>query len=233
MSKAKILAGTTSYIADMFIQDSSSTTGAGLTGLTNASSSLVAYYKRKGQATATAISLSAGTVGTWSSGGFKEVDATNMPGYYELGIPNAALAAGAIGVIVALKGATNMAPTGLEFELDLLNYQDAAAAGLTRIDATISSRMASGNVTVGTNNDKTGYTVSTNSDKTGYTLDLTQALNTASTGDTVGGALVGARAQAFGKWTLVGTTLTLYAANATTVVRTFTLDSGTTPTSRT
>ena len=48
---------------------------------------------------------------------------------------------------------------------------------VTNIDATISSRLASasislsgGAVTVGTNNDKTGYTASTVSDKTGYAL---------------------------------------------------------------
>lgn len=65
------------------------------------------------------------------------------------------------------------------------------------------------------------------------TLDLTQALSTGQTGDTVGGALLGARAQAFGRWVLSGTTLTLYAADGTTVVRTFTLDDADAPTSRT
>lgn len=65
------------------------------------------------------------------------------------------------------------------------------------------------------------------------TLDLTQALNTGSVGDTVGGALVGARAQAFGRWVLTGTSLVLYAADGTTVVRTFSLDSASAPTSRT
>lgn len=64
------------------------------------------------------------------------------------------------------------------------------------------------------------------------TLDLTQALNTSNTGDTVGGGLLAARAQGFGRWVLSGTTLTLYAANGTTVVRTFTLDSSSAPTQR-
>ena len=64
-------------------------------------------------------------------------------------------------------------------------------------------------------------------------LVLAQSLDTGNTGDTVGGALLAARAQGFGRWTLVGTTLTIYAADGTTVVRTFTLDSGVSPTSRT
>jgi len=63
-------------------------------------------------------------------------------------------------------------------------------------------------------------------------LDLTQAIPATNTAQTVGDALNGARAQAFGKWVLVGTALTLYAGNGTTVVRTFTLDNANAPTSR-
>lgn len=63
-------------------------------------------------------------------------------------------------------------------------------------------------------------------------IDLTQAVPTSNTAQTVGDALNAARAQGFGKWVLDGTSLTLYAANGTTVVRTFTLDSATTPTRR-
>lgn len=64
-------------------------------------------------------------------------------------------------------------------------------------------------------------------------LDMTQAVPTSNTGQTVGDALNAARAQGFGKWVISGTTLTLYAADGTTVVRSFTLDDGTNPTSRT
>jgi hypothetical protein len=38
----------------------------------------------------------------WSSGGFKEVDAVNMPGWYRLDVPNAALALSADEVVVTL-----------------------------------------------------------------------------------------------------------------------------------
>lgn len=64
-------------------------------------------------------------------------------------------------------------------------------------------------------------------------LDLTQAVPTANAAQTVGDALNAARAQGFGKWVLSGTTLTLYASNGSTVVRTFTLDSSSAPTTRT
>lgn len=64
-------------------------------------------------------------------------------------------------------------------------------------------------------------------------LDLTQEVPTSNTAQTVGDALNAARAQGFGKWAISGTTLTLYASDGTTVVRTFALDSATYPTSRT
>jgi hypothetical protein len=63
-------------------------------------------------------------------------------------------------------------------------------------------------------------------------IDMTQAVPTSNTVQTVGDALNAARAQGFGKWVISGTTLTLYAADGTTVVRTFTLDSASSPTQR-
>lgn len=65
------------------------------------------------------------------------------------------------------------------------------------------------------------------------TLDMTQAVPTSNTAQTVGDSLNAARAQAFGRWVKTGTSLVLYAANGSTVVRTFTLDDADAPTSRT
>lgn len=127
--KLNVLKGKESVLVNVFIQDSSSTTGAGLASLTNATSGLVAYYSRadQGDNAATAISLGAGTRGTWSSGGFKEKDATNLPGVYELGIPNAALVTGSDFCLIMLKGAANMAPCVLEIQLTA-NDPDVALA---------------------------------------------------------------------------------------------------------
>lgn len=113
-------AGVTAEIWQIFIQDASSTTGDGLAGLTNASSGLTAYYHRDTDTTATAISLVSMTVGTFTSEGFKEIDATNMPGWYQFCPPNAALAAGAKSCAIHLKGATNMAPLPIEVQLDVV-----------------------------------------------------------------------------------------------------------------
>ena len=75
-------------------------------------------------------------------------------------------------------------------------------------------------------------TAGTVSDKTGYSLDLAQPIPTSNAAQTVGDALNAARAQGFGEWVLDDTTLTLYAPDGTTAVRTFTLDSSTAPTQR-
>ncbi len=63
-------------------------------------------------------------------------------------------------------------------------------------------------------------------------IDLTQALDLTPVTESVGDGLLGARTQAFGRWTLVSTTLTLYAADDTTPLKVFTLDSASAPTER-
>lgn len=114
--KLTMAPGTTSKIMHLFIQDSSSTTGAGLTGV--AFGDITAYYMRAGAAAPVSITLATiATIGTYATGGFKEVDATNLPGVYEFHPPNAMLAAGAAQVVAMLKGATNMAPLPLEIQL--------------------------------------------------------------------------------------------------------------------
>ena len=133
--KLSIKAGSTSESVNIFIQDSSSTVGAGLAGLAYNSSGLTAYYTFAGaNATATAITLATlATVTTaYSSGGFIEIDATNMPGWYRLDIPNACVA-GSKGrsVAIHLKGATNMAPLPIEIELTGWDNQDAVRGGMT------------------------------------------------------------------------------------------------------
>lgn len=118
MSKLRVPTGTTSHICHVRILDSSATDGSGLTGVLYNSAGISAYYVRPGDATATAITLAdITTLGTYVSGGFKEYDATNMPGIYEIHIPNTAFASGADQVVVMMKGVTNMADLSLEIEL--------------------------------------------------------------------------------------------------------------------
>lgn len=152
--KLIIKKGTTSKRVGLFIQDSSVTTGAGLTGLVFNSASLTAYYWREdeGNANATAITLATATRGTFASGGFIAKDGTNMPGAYEFGIPDAALAIGAGWVIVMLKGATNMAPVLLEIELvdniasDIITATTAIQADTDDIQTRLPAALVSGRI---------------------------------------------------------------------------------------
>jgi hypothetical protein len=101
----------------VFVQDSASTTGGGKTGIAFNAASFVAYYVRP-LGSATAITLATQTVtGAWSSGGWVEVDATNLPGIYRFDIPNAVFATGVDHAVVMLKGASGMAPVSLEYQL--------------------------------------------------------------------------------------------------------------------
>lgn len=149
MAKLNFKAGTTSKLIKVVIKNSSLTTGAGLTGLTSASSGLIAYYIKEGDSSATAITLSAGTLGTWSSGGFVEVDATHLPGVYEIGIPNAAIASGQ-SVAIMLSGATNMVQTPIEIQLEAVNNQDATAYGLSAVPISITTAIPTTGNTINT-----------------------------------------------------------------------------------
>jgi hypothetical protein len=136
--KRKTTAGIASFTLPIIIYDTSSTTGAGLSGVTHSSSGLVFEYRRQGQSSWTSVTPVSATLGTYTSGGI--VASGSRTGRYEIGIPDAALAAGARFVEVCLRGAANMHPVDIEIELDAVDYQDATAFGLSRIDATIGSR---------------------------------------------------------------------------------------------
>lgn len=153
--KLSIVKGATSVLVRVFLQDSSSSTGAGLTGLTSSSSGLVCYRARDddGNAAGTQITLSAGTRGTWSSGGFVEKDSTHMPGVYEFGVPNNALASGSRSVLIMFTGATNLAPCPLEIELTGWDNQDGVHGGLSALPNTACTTNAS-LITSGTGTDQ-------------------------------------------------------------------------------
>lgn len=129
----KITPGATDQTIDVFIQDSSSTVGEGLTGLVFNTASLTCYYRRGATGTSTALTLVTQTVGgAHSDGGFVEIDATNAKGLYRLDLSDAIVASGVPYVIVYLRGAANMAPTIVRVELETIQTGDSFA----RIGAT-------------------------------------------------------------------------------------------------
>jgi hypothetical protein len=92
-----IAPGSTSQSIELFL---------GATGLTASTTGLSARFNRTRTASV-AITLVARTIDqAWTSGGFAEVDATNMPGVYRLDLPDAALAAGASDVTIVVRGAS-------------------------------------------------------------------------------------------------------------------------------
>lgn len=135
--KKDILVGTTSKRLVISVLDSSSSTGAGLTGLTNSTSGLVWYYWREdtGNAGGTSVTLASATRGTWTSGGIKEIDATNLPGFYEIGVPNAVLVSGASWAVMGLQGAANMVPVRIELQLTGYDPNDGTRLGLSSLPA--------------------------------------------------------------------------------------------------
>ena len=186
MAKLSVKKGSTSRVEYVFIGDNASASGAGLTGLVFNSSGLVSHYLRPA-GIATTISLVTQTVtGSYTSGGFVEVDSLRMPGIYRFDIPNAVFASGVDKAVVSLTGSSRMIPVLMEYDLEATSY-----------------------------------------------LDMTQAVPISNTAETIGDSLNAARAQGFGKWVISGTTLTLYANDGTTSVKSFTLNSATNPTSRT
>ena len=110
------------------------TTGAGLTGLAYNTASLTAYYRKGAPGAATAIALATQTVGgAFSSGGFVEIDAINMPGMYRFDIPNLAIDTAGSATLL-FKGATNMAALPIELQI-ITPDLEAALATPTNITA--------------------------------------------------------------------------------------------------
>jgi hypothetical protein len=135
--KLALLKASTDVTLNIFIQDSRSATGAGLTGLVYNTSSLVCYYARE-RAAAAALSLATQTTtGAHSDGGFVEIDATNMPGAYRLDLSDAICATGVNSALVMLKGAANMVPLVIEIQLTSFDLNDADPdVNLTKIAGT-------------------------------------------------------------------------------------------------
>jgi hypothetical protein len=203
MAKLSIVAGATSQSINLFIQNSTSTTGAGLTAVAPAGGSLLtgttAYYSFSGaNAGSVAISLSvlAATTTAWTSGGIVTIDDTHMAGWVRLDIPNAVIAASkGRSVSGLIYGGTNMAPCPFEIELTGVDNQDAVHFGLSSLPntavttngslitsgtGTAQLSTASGLVNVGSINSVSTSSVTTVSANQG----TTQPINFSGTGST-------------------------------------------------
>lgn len=149
--------GQGSIVLRVKIRNSSVSTGAGLTGLTSGSSGLRIATIADNEATATAYTganletvTTLGTFAAPTSGKarFREVDSTNHPGIYEIQVADARFAVSAAkSVLISISGATNAAECDVLVPLTGVDPYDSAAGGMSRLDAAISSRLASGSYT--------------------------------------------------------------------------------------
>jgi len=125
--------GQGSIILRAKLLDSSSTTGAGLTGLTSASAGLIISTIADNEATATAYTVTGATIETITTLGtyaaptatkcrFKELDATNHKGIYEFQFADARFAvANSKSMIVSVLGATNLQQADFLIQLQTLD----------------------------------------------------------------------------------------------------------------
>lgn len=131
--------GQASNIDYVFIQDSSSTTGAGLTGITSGSSGLAGRYIYPGGTSVALTFESITTLGTYQAPTsnahlrIKELDATNHPGVYEIHYHNDwfSTANARKAAILTIKGVTNMAQLNHKVTIDYALQPATAARTLT------------------------------------------------------------------------------------------------------
>lgn len=118
MAKRLFTAGSTGKSIDIFIQDSSTSSGAGLQGISTASAGLQAAYRAGslGVPTTFPLTMLSSADQAWASGGLFQLSSAAMPGVYRLDLPDAVLAS-TPAATVYLGGATNMVPVVAELQV--------------------------------------------------------------------------------------------------------------------
>lgn len=86
----------------VFIRDS--TTFLGKTGLAYNTASFKAYYCRQGAAPVEITLVNQTVIGAWTTGGFKELEPTFMPGSYRFDVPNEVHADGVEQAVIQFTG---------------------------------------------------------------------------------------------------------------------------------
>lgn len=137
--------GATSIILRVKIRDSTVATGAGKTGLTSSSSGLIISTIANNESTPTVYAQASSNIETITTLGtyaaptaskcrFKEVDATNHKGIYEIQLADARFAvANARTLLISISGVTGMAETDVLIPLRDVDPYDAVRFGLTAL----------------------------------------------------------------------------------------------------
>jgi hypothetical protein len=144
MAKVIYKNGVASVILRVLLLDNTSTTGAGKTGLTFSSGGLIISTIADNEATATTYTAAGSTTETITTLGtfaaptatkcrFKEVDATNHPGLYEIQIADARWAVASARSIIVSVQATGVVPVFAEVQLSAADLNDSVRLGLTAL----------------------------------------------------------------------------------------------------
>jgi len=135
---------TPNLVVRVFLQDSAVTTGAGKTGIVRTQADLKINVIRALSAASTNYVGGTSveditTLGTYAAPTsancrFKEIDATNLPGWYEIHLEQAAGGtADASRFVSGMVRATGVAPCPFEVALDAVDRQDAVRMGMTAL----------------------------------------------------------------------------------------------------
>jgi len=116
--------GTQSQILNVYAQDFSVTTGAGIANIP-ASTVSYSWFRNNHAGVSTGVGVSTASMGTYTSGAWTQVNSATALGWYQFCIPNDALLSGDCSALLlrVSTGAFNMAPIPIEIELTKTNNQ--------------------------------------------------------------------------------------------------------------
>jgi hypothetical protein len=105
---------------------------SGVTGLDATTPGAAAAFVRETDPSATEVRLTPGVLGTWSPGGFVEVDPERMPGVYGFGVPDELFAPGATRAVLMLTFPGAIVDP-VEIDLVAFDPQEPTRLGLTAL----------------------------------------------------------------------------------------------------
>lgn len=230
--------GTVSQILQLYAQDASVSTGAGLANVF-ASNVTYSWFRSNQNGVSTAAAGSTATLGIFSSGAWKQIDSTNAKGWYQFGLPNDALLSGdsvGIHIYVSSGPLTIMAPLPVEIELTKTNNQQymssqtvgfvqngvnvtsmssavTTTANVVQIYGSAAVTSASGQYRVSTQAiDKGGYGVTTVASAVTTNANLLQVYGVAVV--TSASGILTVSTQTLGAFTVAGVNVTAFAGSA-------------------
>ena len=124
--KLSVQVGKTSKILNVFVQDATVSTGAGLINVLGSSVSY-SWWKDSQVGASTGTASTAGAMGVYSTSAWVQISSTNAAGWYQFGAPNGIFASGESAAI-HFYGAPSMAPLPVEIEITRTDNQTYASS---------------------------------------------------------------------------------------------------------